>query len=572
MNVGVAGPAPVRAGRLDLFILAALLLNSVAYVWLAEPGGETARSLVESIPVAGQAVREGRLLSWALEQREPPPLVPGYLALCPVGLDLGSQPVAIGWLGLAISLGLAVLAGALRGAWSPSPASTACLFFLAGFPVVNALVKTGAAAVGGLVLVSCTLGLLLRAVEEGAGDAGGGWEGLPTFREACLLGGLLGASVLCEWSASLHLAGPVVAAAFILARRPGARRAVLTRLAVSLCVALAVAGPWLLGGSGASAWPGPGGWEAYSGRLCDWGRGWFAAAGPTLLPLAIAGVLLALRNRPRATLLLLSSALLPAFVLPLAPDAGLASHLPACPGVAAAAGLGLAGLGGAWKAGMLGLLALASVAQVADRTWTGAFTPCSPAQVYLGDCYDRQFYLLWRTSATAREILDRADRWAPLLCEEGGRVELAVHPSEVHLGVQPAGFLYQLHRRRRASGRVVFRKVDDPSLQIFLEDPATGYPALVVFSELTMRIRAGFDTMQAWRPPTGPAGAGPEPRPEETALDQICRYSRLREAYGILETIPTSCGPIWLLARRELWTARGNPDQLAPLPPVLDRP
>jgi hypothetical protein len=570
-----------RLARVDLLILAALLLNSVAYVWVAEPAGETARRLIESVPIAGQAIREGRLLGWALEQRSVPPLVPGYLALCPLGLDLGSLPLAIGWLGLAVSLGLAVLAGSLRGPGLPSAASTACLLFLGGFPIVNAFTKTGAAALGGFALVGCVLGLLVRVAEEAPGRDGEG-EGLPSWRGACLLGGLLGAATLCDWSAVLHLVGPVLVTAFLLARRPGSGRAVLARLAVSLCVALALAGPWLLYG-GAESWAGspalaegrsaaPGGWDSYWGALGDWVRGWFAAAGPTLLPLVAAGVLLALWRRPRVTLLLLSSALLPALAMPLAPSAGLAAHLPACPGLAAAASLGLAGLGGAWKAGLLGLLALGSVAQVADRTWSGAFTPCSPSQVYLTDCHDRQFYLLWRTSATARELLDRAGRWAPLLCEEGGRIELAVHPSEVHLGVQQAAFLYQLHRRGRAAGAVVLRTSEDPSLQVFLNDPAAGYPALVVFSELTIRVRAGFDTLQAWRAPAIPAGTASAPRPEVVALEETCRYSRLREAYGILETLPTSCGPVWLLVRRELWEARGNSGPLSPLPPVVDEP
>jgi hypothetical protein len=554
----------------ELAILFFLLANSVCYVWLADSFHENATRMIWCADEVTASLLDGKLLEWLGTQTYYPPLFHLYMGLCPFGTRLLSLPAMVLWSDLLMAAGFAGLAAGLR-ARHPAPAGAATLLLLLGFPLVNAYAKAPHFESS---LLAITSGLLAVLCAAGA---------LPGRAGCAALGVLAGAAVLCKWTAVLYLAGPLLVAAWFTARRPGGARPALEGLAAIGLVALALTGPWFYWcmdwerfGATLANTPTSAGVSGLAGYWLRLGLGFdylAAATGSSLLPLVVAGCWLAFRRHPRAAALLAASAAVPVVILPVFSHIEIRYVAPALPALAALAGLGLASADASWRRLLLGLLLVLAPAQALDRTWMGAFGPCPVPEAGPQDSFDSRLQMSWDPSSTARAVVERGGHWAEKLRQGRGWMRFSGHPLEAAPGLKPSVFVTLQRRAGILETPLLFVDYAPHDYRTFVHDLAGNAFDFLVLSEQTLAVdqrQARDVVLSGWT--YVPQGGAYSPHDEPPPLDDPLVLGRIRDNFGVVETLQGECGLVWLLVRRSLWEHRQAALPLTPLPPARGAP
>jgi hypothetical protein len=557
-----------RPGLLEAAIVLALLAHSAVFVWRCPgtlaPAGEL--GLLEELRAAPWT---HRLSPWVADYlRYYPPLYQGWLALCPwPGGQLSPALLAL-WGDLPLAAGFLALAAGLRRLTGGRTAPVACLLLLGGFPLANIFLKNPSYEGGLMAAVCALLGLLW------------GLSPAPGRGQAVALGLLAGAGLLCKWTLPLYVAGP--AAVVFLPRlcRRGEFAGTARWLGLAAATAAVLAAPWYLlcldrarllaTAANDVTFPGTAGWEAYrQGLICCLTNLRFSV-GPSLIPFLAAGWALALWKRPGFAGGAALSVLFPLAILPAFPHQEPRYLLALLPALASGAAAGLAAL--PWTAGrraaLLGLAAAAAYQSV-DFTWGHLREPCLPVQSGPLTATDSRLRMYaFDLNVTEWFQLQRL-RWSVELFADERPGTFGVHPLEA-LGTAKSEMFGYLDRVAPTPGlRADLCGYNWSEYRRFLEDLDAGRPDLLLVSGKTLEVdleQGRYWAGNAWGyvAQAGPnlAAGGGGPPADPFVLDRIDRD------YGILETVSTRCGPVYLLVRRELWRRAGRG---APLP-GLHRP
>lgn len=558
----------LRPGLLEAAIVLAVVAHSACFVWrcpaVLAPAGEL--GLLEEFRAAPWT---RHLSPWVAEYvRYYPPLYQGWLALCPWPGGRLSPVLLVLWGDLPAATGLLVLAAALRRLTGGRTAPVACLLLVAGFPLANALLKNPGYEIGLFAAVSAILGTLwVLALERPPGRP-----------IAITLGLLTGAGLLCKWTLPLYVAGPAAAVLLPGLLRRGTFASTARWLGVAATAAALLAGPWYLlcldrarllaTAANDVTFPGTAGWEAYRQGLSWCLEHLRFAVGPASEPFLAAGWALALRKRPGFAAGAALSILLPLAVLPVFPHQEPRYLLALLPALAAGAATGLGAL--RWTAGrraaLLGLAAAAAL-QSFQFTWGHFGDPCLPAQCGPLTATDSQLRMYSLDLGLTEQLQLRRLRWSLELFTDQRPGTFAVHPLEA-LGAAKSEVIGFADRVAPTPGvRADLRGYNWSEYRRFLEDLDVGQPDLLLVSGATLDAdpeQGRYWARNAWGY-VAQAGrvlaAGDAGVPEDPFV-----LERIDRAYGILETVPTPCGPVYLLVRRELWARSGHAGGLPGLP------
>lgn len=508
------------------------------------------------------------LAAWWHQQTYYPPL---YTVWTTLPAMFGTWPelsTFVLWSDLLIVVGLVGFTGALVRLSAGVGPVLAGMLLLAGSPLFGAAMKTMHCEAGLLCAVGLTLWMLA------------GSDGLPSRRGAVVMGTVWAAGLLSKWTFSVYVFLPVLIAAGTWLRRGRGAREALVRLALATAVACILAGPWFVCDldwarlrqttlNDASLTRGTG-FQGYLDQLCFYWRALESGVGREMLVLMVAGWLFALARGARGAALVLSSALGGLAVLSLFLHAEPRYLIPLLPSLALTAGLGLGGLPGPERRALVTVLILGAGLQLGTATWYHYFVPDLRFPPGRHAPYDDQMRMTW-PHGTGREAFQRCLQMCRALDRPGELQRFGVHPLSTDPGLDTS-----------LMGYLAVTSDDPPEIQrylgydwahycTFLEDVAANRLAMLILPEGVLQARvsdARECVSQAWTyvdQERGTSGCA-EPRPPEDpfALD------RLRERYGVLRSLDSNQGQVWLLLRKDIWARLGRTEPLAPIPGAHD--
>jgi hypothetical protein len=180
---------------------------------------------------------------------------------------------------------------------------------------------------------------------------------------------------------------------------------------------------------------------------------------------------------------------------------------------------------------------------------------------------DEQFRLLW-PSKSGRLVFERCAHWRERLGPAAGPMRLAVHPLNVHTGLDPQ-LMWFLANSECASGtQQTVAGYDWNSYRQFLDDLDHDRIALLAIPEQLRTVPLEQPRAQAalaWsyvrqdgsRAPAGRAGP-----PEDPFVIEL-----IREKFHILERIADAEGELWLCVDRKFWQRHGVKFMVEPVEP-----
>jgi hypothetical protein len=542
----------LRERWVELAVAALVLANSAAYLAVSEnliggTGGWTV-----TVSQLRQTLAEDGFLAWVQRQNYYPPLYFCWLGLCSPAASWVSPTPLVLWSDLLMIAGLLGLAAALRRCGAGRLQVGATVLLLAATPAFNAFTKLLTYECGMLGAAGLLLALLARP------------EALASVRIAALAGAVTAAGLLFKWTFFLYAAGPVLVAAVTAWRREGWRRCA-AGLAAYAAAATVLAGPWFAfcldwarlreTASNDASFPGLGGWNLYrAGALEYLGSHWPVALGPWLVPFFLAGLAAALVWRQAGAGLLLSSALLPALALPAMVHVEGRYLLPALPGLAGAAGLGLGALAGRARAVVAVAVVCCCLVQLSVATWFHWWTPGREVRPGPQGAFDEFCYMSFdsRPQAAARLLTD-AGLWAAALGTP--LAELALHP----LNTQPGLQLEVLRYLRVINGiqqeAFALYGYDWHEYVHFLRELRSDRFAFLalpqgMFGASPESVANLTDT--AWSYIDQVGGAAPRSREARPPDDRLL-MDLISQKFLALERIQDPQGDVWLLVSRRYW-------------------
>ncbi len=541
---------------LELAIAAVVLLNSAAYLSVSEnliggTGGWTV-----TVSQTRQAIAEDGFLGWVQRQNYYPPLYLSWLSLVRPSTSWRSPAPLVLWSDLLMVAGLLGLGTALRRCGAGRLQTGAALLLLAACPAFNAWAKLLAYECGMVGAAGLLLALLARP------------SALASVRGAALAGAVTAAGLLFKWTFVLYAAGPVLVAAVSAWRREGARRC-LAALTAYAAAATLLAGPWFAfcldwgrlreTASNDASFPGLGGWELYrAGALEYAGSHWPVALGPWLLPFFLAGVAVALARRLPGVGLLLCSSLLPALALPAMMHAEGRYLLPALPGLAGAAGLGL----GALPRRALGWVSAAVVGccllQAGAATWLHRWDAGQELRPGPQGAFDEFCYMNFesRPQAAARLLTDTG-LWTTALGTPSA--ELALHPLNTQPGLQLEVLRYlRVICGIRQEAFALYGYDWHEYVHFLRELKADRFAFLALPQGMFLASPESVENLTdtAWSYVDQVGGAAPRAREARPPDDRLL-MDLISAKFLALERIHDPQGDVWLLVSRRYWHELG---------------
>lgn len=562
-------PWSERGGALAAAVLAALIVagataNSFEYMRRSENHLEVGEFASAACQVS-RIRHESGLLTWVKSQQYYPP---GYVTWLSAPVSPGQRPSLVSlvmWSDLLVAAGALAVAAAVWRLSGSVLAVVLAMLLLHGGPLFNAHLKTLSLECGVVGATGVALWLL------------SGPRGLPSRRGAVALGLAGTAGLLFKWTIVLYLLGPLAVATVVWLRGGGALREALLRLALALTVAIALAGPWyalcldwqllhLTTGNDPTTPPGRH-ISTYGVRLLNYVDQLRIGSGFFLWPLLLGGLGIAALARPRGAGLMLAGSLAPFLALPLFQHAEARYLVPLLPALAAAAGLGLGSLAPRPATALTLLIAAGSIQQVWDATYYHFWHLCPRSSAGHQSVLDEQFRLLW-PSKSGRLVFDKSASWRQRLGPAAGPLRLAVHPLNVHTGLDPQLMWFLANSECAGGTQQTLAGYDWTSYRQFLDDLEHDRIELLAIPEQLRTVPLDQPSAQAalaWdyvrqdgvRAPGGNAGPPADP----FAIESI------REKFHILERVSDPEGELWLCVNRKLWQRLGVKFMVEPVEP-----